>query len=47
MSPLKPLYAVYEWYISRNLRSENMPRHVAIIMDGNRRYSRIQGEMDQ
>ena len=46
MSPLKPLYAVYEWYISRNLRSENMPRHVAIIMDGNRRYSRTQGDMD-
>lgn len=46
MSPLKPLYALYEWYISRNLHSENMPRHVAIIMDGNRRYSRIQGEFD-
>jgi len=46
MSPLKPLYAVYEWYISRNLRTENMPRHVAIIMDGNRRFSRIQGDMD-
>ena len=46
MSPLKPLYAVYEWYLSRNLRTENMPRHVAIIMDGNRRYSRIQGDMD-
>ncbi|MDD1775588.1 MAG: polyprenyl diphosphate synthase [Methanobacterium sp.] len=46
MSPLKPLYALYEWYISRNLRSENMPRHVAIIMDGNRRFSRIQGDMD-
>ena len=46
MSPLKPLYAIYEWYISRNLRTENMPRHVAIIMDGNRRYSKIQGDMD-
>ncbi|KJE36873.1 UDP diphosphate synthase [Thalassospira sp. HJ] len=46
MTPLKPLYAVYEWYISRNLRSENMPRHVAIIMDGNRRYSKIQGDMN-
>lgn len=46
MSLLKPLYTVYEWYISRNLRSENMPRHVALIMDGNRRYSKIQGDMD-
>ena len=46
MSPLKPLYRLYEWYISRNLRSENMPKHVAIIMDGNRRYSKIQGNID-
>lgn len=46
MSLLKPLYTVYEWYISRNLRPENMPRHVALIMDGNRRYSKIQGNMN-
>lgn len=46
MSPLKPLYSLYEWYISRNLRPENMPKHVAIIMDGNRRYSKIQGNID-
>jgi tritrans,polycis-undecaprenyl-diphosphate synthase [geranylgeranyl-diphosphate specific] len=46
MSPLKPLYRLYEWYISRNLRPENMPKHVAIIMDGNRRVSRSQGNMD-
>lgn len=46
MSPLKPLYSVYEWYISRNLHAENMPHHVAIIMDGNRRFSKIQGKID-
>lgn len=46
MSILTPLYRVYEWYISRNLRQENMPQHVAIIMDGNRRYSRIQGSIN-
>jgi tritrans,polycis-undecaprenyl-diphosphate synthase [geranylgeranyl-diphosphate specific] len=46
MSSLKPLYSLYEWYISRNLRPENMPKHVAIIMDGNRRYSKIQGNLD-
>lgn len=46
MSPLKPLYKLYEWYISRNLRPENMPKHVAIIMDGNRRFSRIKGNFD-
>ncbi len=46
MSVLKPIYTVYEWYISRNLRPENMPQHVAIIMDGNRRFSKIQGSID-
>jgi len=46
MSALKPLYSLYEWYISRNLRPENMPKHVAIIMDGNRRFSKIQGNLD-
>lgn len=45
MEALKPLYKVYEWYISRNLKSENMPKHIAIIMDGNRRYSRLMGNM--
>jgi len=46
MSLLTPVYKLYEWYISRNLRPENMPKHVAIIMDGNRRFSKIQGNMD-
>lgn len=46
MSALTPLYRIYEWYISRNLRPENMPKHVAIIMDGNRRFSKIQGNLD-
>ena len=45
MSILMPIYSVYEWYISRGLSPENMPKHVAIIMDGNRRYARIQGNM--
>lgn len=39
-------YKMYEWYISRNLDPDKMPKHVAIIMDGNRRYSKIQGNMD-
>lgn len=43
MELLKPLYKTYEWYISRNLKPENMPKHIAIIMDGNRRYSKLMG----
>lgn len=45
MMLLQPLYSLYEWYISRNLDKSKMPKHVAIIMDGNRRYSKIQGNM--
>ena len=46
MTLLQPLYSVYEWYISRNLEKDKMPKHVAIIMDGNRRYSKIQGNIN-
>ena len=40
------LYRIYEWYISRDLSPDKMPKHVAIIMDGNRRYSKLQGNID-
>lgn len=40
------LYRLYEWYIMRDLKPEKMPKHVAIIMDGNRRYSKLQGNID-
>lgn len=43
---LQPLYSLYEWYISRNLDKDKMPNHIAIIMDGNRRYSKIQGNLN-
>ncbi len=46
MTLLQPLYSIYEWYISRNLEKDKMPKHVAIIMDGNRRYSKLQGNMN-
>ncbi len=45
MEALKPIYKIYEWYISRNLKPETMPKHIAIIMDGNRRYSKLMGNM--
>ena len=40
------LYRLYEWYITRGLKPEKMPKHVAIIMDGNRRFSKLQGNID-
>jgi len=46
MDLMKPIYQLYEWYISRNLTPERMPKHIAIIMDGNRRYSKIQGNIN-
>ena len=40
------IYKLYDWYISKDLDPNKMPKHVAIIMDGNRRYSKLQGNMD-
>lgn len=40
------IYDIYEWYLMKHLDSSNMPKHIAIIMDGNRRYSKIQGNID-
>ena len=40
------LYKIYEWYISRDLKPEKMPKHIALIMDGNRRFSKLQGNID-
>ena len=45
MSVLKPIYRAYEWYISRTLKLDDMPKHIAVMMDGNRRYARFQGNM--
>lgn len=33
-------YSIYESHIEKDVINGNMPRHIAIIMDGNRRYAR-------
>lgn len=45
MSVLKPVYVAYEWYLSRNFEYDYMPKHIAVMMDGNRRYARFHGDM--
>jgi len=34
---------IYEKFLFRQVKSKEVPRHVAIIMDGNRRYARKRG----
>jgi tritrans,polycis-undecaprenyl-diphosphate synthase [geranylgeranyl-diphosphate specific] len=40
---LRPVYAVYEWKLYREVKRNPMPRHVAIIPDGNRRWASKKG----
>ena len=39
----RPFYAVYERYLVAVAHTWNHPRHIGIIMDGNRRFARIFG----
>jgi len=39
---LGPIYHVYSWYLWRQVKDRPMPRHVGIILDGNRRFARQQ-----
>ncbi|MBA4083374.1 MAG: isoprenyl transferase [Kytococcus sp.] len=38
-----PLYSAYERRLVRNLDSQSVPRHVGMIVDGNRRFAKARG----
>ncbi|HUK11278.1 MAG TPA: polyprenyl diphosphate synthase [Stellaceae bacterium] len=40
--PLRVAYRLYEWRLMREVRRNSMPRHIGIILDGNRRYGELQ-----
>lgn len=40
---LGPLYKIYSWKLWRQIKSKEMPHHVGVILDGNRRYARERG----
>ena len=43
---VRPIYRLYERRLLHQLRSGPMPRHIGVILDGNRRFARQQGVTD-
>ena len=43
MTASGPAYRLYAWWLRRHLDPGTLPGHVALIMDGNRRWARAQG----
>ncbi len=40
---LRPIYKLYEKLLYRQIKNGQLPKHVAVILDGNRRWARNQG----
>jgi short-chain Z-isoprenyl diphosphate synthase len=43
LAPLAPLYRLYERHLLNQVLSSPTPRHIGLILDGNRRYARASG----
>jgi short-chain Z-isoprenyl diphosphate synthase len=40
----KPLYAIYERRLVSSIPADRLPRHVGVMVDGNRRWAKLMGE---
>ncbi len=40
---MRPLYALYEQRLERKVQSQTMPKHIGLILDGNRRFAKALG----
>lgn len=43
---VRPLYRLYEWRLTRQVQGQSIPRHIGIILDGNRRHGERYGLHD-
>ena len=43
---LAPIYRIYEHHLASQVRAYPMPRHIGLILDGNRRYGRQNNLID-
>ena len=41
-----PVYRLYELRLKQQLRDGHMPRHIGVVLDGNRRFARARGLSD-